>query len=276
VGTPGGTSTTWRSTLALPPAGVYVVHVQATDSLGNAQTGSSYAATSAFTIDTAPPPRPSIYGHPAGSTSATSATFRFADDGDDDGDTGIGDEDDEDGISLLCALTPPLPAVFTPCASPKSYTSLAPGTYTFLVEAVDRAGNLSAPVSFTWTITGAGRPFTITGTASALLYPAGADVPVNLVFRNPNSAAITVTGVTMTILGTSSGLCPLSLADLSVPQQLTVSVGPIPPGNVPTSLSALSVPQSAWPKLRMSDTGTNQDNCQGVTVNLSYSGSAHS
>ncbi|MGH9154703.1 MAG: beta strand repeat-containing protein [Acidimicrobiales bacterium] len=55
LATAGATSTAWRYPLPLPAAGGYVVHVQATDVVGNAQTGTTYAATSSFTIDTAGP-----------------------------------------------------------------------------------------------------------------------------------------------------------------------------------------------------------------------------
>ena len=115
------------------------------------------------------------------------------------------------------------------------------------------------------------RPFTIGATTGLLLSPGGADVPVNLVFANPNSSPITVTDVKVTVSGTPG--CPPELASVSVSQQLTVGAASIPAGNVPTSLSDLGVPESAWPKLHMGDTGTNQDDCKGAGVNLSFSGS---
>jgi hypothetical protein len=55
LATPDGTSTDWAYALSLPPDGVYTVHVQAADTLGNAQTGTTYAAGSTFTIDTVLP-----------------------------------------------------------------------------------------------------------------------------------------------------------------------------------------------------------------------------
>ncbi|MFY9586171.1 MAG: hypothetical protein WAT66_01810 [Actinomycetota bacterium] len=51
----GGTSTTWTYGFAMPADDGYTIHVQATDTLGNAQTGTTYAATATFTIDTANP-----------------------------------------------------------------------------------------------------------------------------------------------------------------------------------------------------------------------------
>jgi hypothetical protein len=55
LGTPNGTSTSWNYPFTLPADGSYTVHVQATDTVGNAQSGTNYAATATFTIDTAAP-----------------------------------------------------------------------------------------------------------------------------------------------------------------------------------------------------------------------------
>jgi hypothetical protein len=41
---------------------------------------------------------------------------------------------------------------FTPCASPKSYTSLTEGSHTFSVRAVNSAGTDPTPASYTWTV----------------------------------------------------------------------------------------------------------------------------
>src|SRR5262249_58593905 len=42
---------------------------------------------------------------------------------------------------------------FAACTSPKSYSSLADGSHTFQVRAIDGAGNVDpTPASFTWTI----------------------------------------------------------------------------------------------------------------------------
>ena len=61
LGTPGGTSTTWKYTFALPASdGGYTVHVQTADTLGNALSGTNYADTATFTIDTTAPTVSSI------------------------------------------------------------------------------------------------------------------------------------------------------------------------------------------------------------------------
>ncbi|MDQ1700259.1 MAG: large repetitive protein [Frankiaceae bacterium] len=51
-----GTSTrSWALAFARPTDGTYTVHVQTADTVGNAQSGTTYAATSAFTVDTVAP-----------------------------------------------------------------------------------------------------------------------------------------------------------------------------------------------------------------------------
>jgi hypothetical protein len=52
---PGAQTTAWGYPLSIPADGGYTVHVQATDLVGNTQTGTQYAATSTFTIDTVSP-----------------------------------------------------------------------------------------------------------------------------------------------------------------------------------------------------------------------------
>ena len=130
-------TTSWKYGLVLPPDDTYVVHVQATDSLGNAQTGTTYAATASFTIDTTPPPAPTITSgpvqYPPFGWPSTSATFQFS-----DGESGVSFLCNRDGIGYVA------------CASPTSYAGLAQGTHTFRVEAKDAAGNISGP-SAVWT-----------------------------------------------------------------------------------------------------------------------------
>jgi hypothetical protein len=55
LATPGGTATNWGYGLSIPADGTYVVHVQTADTVGNAQSGTTYAATSTFTIDRTAP-----------------------------------------------------------------------------------------------------------------------------------------------------------------------------------------------------------------------------
>jgi hypothetical protein len=116
----------------------------------------SRAATSTWTVDTTPPPAPSISSGPANPTNQTSASFAFT---------------DTDGTAtFLCSLDG---AGFAACASPKSYPGpLSAGSHTFRVEAKDPAGNVGAPTSFTWTIDTTAPVVTVTFPAAGGLYSA--------------------------------------------------------------------------------------------------------
>jgi hypothetical protein len=103
----------------------------------DAQSGSetSDPATWSWTVDTAPPPAPTIVGHPADPTADTAATFSHS--------------DTEAGVSYLCKLDA---GAFQSCGSSKSYSGLGLGGHAFQVKAVDKAGNPSGPTAFSWTI----------------------------------------------------------------------------------------------------------------------------
>jgi hypothetical protein len=77
-------------------------------------------------------PTVSITGKPSNPTNSTSASFAFT---------------ASEPSTLQCRLDSP---TFAPCP-PQAYTSLAPGTHTFVVEATDAAGN-KGQASYSWTI----------------------------------------------------------------------------------------------------------------------------
>jgi len=88
-----------------------------------------------WTVDTTPPPAPTIVNHPADPTDQTSASFSQA--------------DSESGVDYQCKLDG---GPFQPCGASKSYSGLALGGHTYQVKALDKAGNASGPTSFSWTI----------------------------------------------------------------------------------------------------------------------------
>jgi hypothetical protein len=252
-------STRWSYALHLPADGLYTVHVRATDDAGNT-TSAAGQASSRFTIDTTPPPAPTISSKPEAMTTMRSATFAFA--------------DAEHGSRLLCRRDG---ARFNWCASPQSYTALSYGSHRFEVEAIDAVGNVSAPTGYSWTIAKtvetSGKPFTVTGNASGPLAP-GVSRTLAITVSNPNSVAIEVTALTATVAAGSSkdgcdGPTNLLLTQSSVS---TSNVLAIPAnGHVALPTGAVTAPTAL-----MRDLPSNQDACKNAAFTFTYSGSAHS
>ena len=96
--------------------------------------------TAPDTVVTSGPPSP---------TNSTNATFTFT--------------STEAASTFQCRLDGA--AVFTPCSTPMSYSSLASGSHTFRVRAIDAAGNVDgSPAVYTWSIDTTAPNTTITGT----------------------------------------------------------------------------------------------------------------
>jgi large repetitive protein len=92
-------------------------------------------ASYTWTVDTIPPPPPTIQG-PPNPTNSTSASFTFS--------------DSEPGVTFACRLDA---SGFPPCSNPTSYDGpLDEGEHTLRARAVDAAGNASPTSSYTWTI----------------------------------------------------------------------------------------------------------------------------
>lgn len=92
--------------------------------------------TSATDNDESDPPNTIIDSGPSGSVTSTSATFTF--------------RSDPTGATFECSIDN---GAWTPCTSPKTYSSLSISTHTFKVKATNAAGTDSTPDSRTWTIT---------------------------------------------------------------------------------------------------------------------------
>jgi uncharacterized protein len=115
--------------------GSHTFQVRAIDGAGNTD---PTPASFTWTIDTIAPTT-TINSNPSNPTNSTSASFSFS--GTDAG-TGV--------ASFECQLDG---GGFATCTSPQSYSSLADGSHTFQVRAIDGAGNVDpTPASFTWTI----------------------------------------------------------------------------------------------------------------------------
>jgi hypothetical protein len=256
----GRSSVRWSYSLPLPADGSYTVHVRASDQAGN-QTSPASQSVTRFSLDTTPPPVPTITAQPAASTTSREASFSFT--------------DVEQGTTLLCRRDG---GRYDRCTSPLSYRGLSLGTHSFQVQARDAFGNTSAPASYSWTIVKElakeeGKPFTVSGNASGPLAP-GTSQPLAITLSNPNSVTITVTGLTVSAApGSSKAGCdgPTNLAltqsNLSEAKALTIPAG----GHATLPSGAISAPQ-----VLMRDLPVNQDACKGASFNFTYSGSAHS
>ena len=110
--------------------GSHTFAVQARDGAGNVSVAASYA----WTVDSAPPPTPSIDSTPANPTNLTTATFAFS--------------VSEAGVTFACKLDG---GAFSTCTSPKTYT-VGAGSHTFSVRAQDAAANQSSPATTTWVV----------------------------------------------------------------------------------------------------------------------------
>lgn len=112
--------------------GTYTFYVKASDAAGN----ESESATFTWTIDTTPPPAPSIDTQPPNPSGSSDASFTF--------------HDPEPGVTISCRHDG-LP--FADCSSgSQSYGGLPDGLHTFDVQARDAAGNPSGVASYSWAI----------------------------------------------------------------------------------------------------------------------------
>ena len=111
--------------------GSHTFQVKAHDAAGN----ESAATGRTWTVDTQPPPDPSIDSTPSDPSGSQAASFGFS--------------DTESGVSFFCQLDG---GGYGACSSPKNYSGLAEGPHSFQVKAVDAAGNESAAVGYSWTI----------------------------------------------------------------------------------------------------------------------------
>lgn len=116
--------------------GYHLLIVRSRDQAGNLSVNTS----TSWTQDTVAPVATAGSG-PAGSTTATSASVTFS-----------GLDDRTKPSTLLrwsCSLDG---AAATSCSNPYQATSLLPGAHRIEVWSIDEAGNLSAPVTWAWTV----------------------------------------------------------------------------------------------------------------------------
>jgi CSLREA domain-containing protein len=115
--------------------GAHTFQVRTVDEAGNRdQTPASFGWTIVAPPDTTAPDA-TIGSAPPATTTSTSASFSFS---------------ASESATYQCRLDA---AAFAACTSPTAYSGLATGSHTFLVRAIDGAGNVDpSPASHTWTI----------------------------------------------------------------------------------------------------------------------------
>jgi len=120
------------------------------------------------------------------------------------------------------------------------------------------------------------KQFGISGSLPGALSP-GTSAGLNLQISNPINKPLSLTNLSVAVAGVTRSAAavaanlPCTPADFIVTQYS----GPYPLA-VPAaggSLQGLNVAQTAWPRVGMLDTSTNQDGCKGAALQLSYSGS---
>jgi hypothetical protein len=120
-----------------------------------------------------------------------------------------------------------------------------------------------------------GLPFTVSGNLTGLL-PAQPR-PLNLALTNPNSTALSVGSLTVSVQSVSAphatAALPCTADDFSV-TQFSGAYPLVVPASATLNLSDLGIPSSQWPQVVIIDRPSNQDGCKGAMVTLAYSGTA--
>ena len=168
--------------------GSHTFSVKAVD----AATNQSSAATSTWTVDATAPPTPSITSAPTSPTTATNASFSFT--------------DTEGGVTFQCQLDA---GGYSSCTSPKSYGSLAEGSHTFSVRAVDAATNNSAAATSTWIVD-------LTNPTTAITFPVSSSTYATSVSGSYELGCGTATAYD--VCGTSSDANGVSSVRVSIRQ----------------------------------------------------------
>ena len=120
------------------------------------------------------------------------------------------------------------------------------------------------------------KQFGISGNVPGTLSP-GTSAGLNLQISNPINKPLSLTNLSVAVAGLTRSAAAVAANLPCTPADFTVTQysGPYPL-TVPAaggSLQGLNVVQTAWPRVGMLDTSTNQDGCKGATLQLSYSGS---
>jgi hypothetical protein len=184
-------------------------------------------------------------------------------------------------VSVASPVTSPTPSSATSSLQVATKAGATrDGTYTLYVVAAST--NSTGRTTYQYAKVGividselSSKPFTISAGAPASgLAPGVAATPLDLTITNPRNKRLPVTNLSVVVTGTSAGAAcgpdNFSVTQYSGPYPLYV-----PARATAVPLSMLGVAPNHLPRLAMVDKPTvNQDECKGVTVTLSFSGSA--
>ena len=168
--------------------GSHTFLVRSVDNAGNKD---ATPASFTWVVDTTTPDT-IIDTTPASLTNSTSANFTFH--GDDGSGTGVAGFECDMGSG------------YSTCTSPKGYTSLADGSHTFRVRAIDTLGNVDAtPASYTWNVDTTAPTGVISSSATDPTHTS--PIPVTITFSEPVCGFNSTTGVDLNVTnGTTSAL----------------------------------------------------------------------
>jgi uncharacterized membrane protein len=121
------------------------------------------------------------------------------------------------------------------------------------------------------------RSFAVSGSVTQLLTP-DTSYPIDVTVDNSgNNQDLAVDNLTVTVSAVTQAagaVGPCTTADFTTVQYSGAYPLTVPSGAART-LSGLSVPSTAWPRIQMLDTGSNQDGCINASITLSYTGTGH-
>jgi hypothetical protein len=213
----------------------------------------AHSGSSAPAVDKVPPLTPTFTQTPLDPSSTATSRFAWT------------STDPAPGSGISHYLCSKENGAYVRCGSPHTYdvSTTNNGQHQFSVVAVDGAGNTSPEAKYRWKVAkGSPAEFTIEGSVSGLVPGTWVVVPVRI--TNPNTQAITVTSLTVTVAGSAScGSANFETQPSAVPF--------VVPGNATTH----SVPQQNQPRIRLKNLATSQDSCKSQTVGLSFHGSAN-
>ncbi|MDQ1683702.1 MAG: hypothetical protein QOC82_439 [Frankiaceae bacterium] len=188
-------------------------------------------------------------------------------------------------LSTVGALPAGMVASFSPAAVTSGHTSTltvttknntTSGNYTLTV-AGNSAGQQQQTTTVGLNLNATGRSFTITGPSFSNIAP-GVNIPLDLAISNPNTQALNVTNLTVTVQSVTkaAGIDPslkCTTADYVVTQYGGTYPLTVGPGANSVKLSALDNIAAHLPTIGMLNSSTaNQDGCRGANVVLAFTG----